>query len=54
MPEQYFDWMRGRREPTFFGGGAAAHVSTAQPVSAALIDAVQAAAARAGVPLHRG
>ena len=54
MPEQYFDWTRGRREPTFFGGGVAAHVSTAQPVSAALVDAVQAAAARAGLPLHRG
>lgn len=54
MPEQYLDWTRGRREPTFFGRGVAAHVSTAQPVSAALVSAVQAAGARAGVSVHRG
>lgn len=54
MPEQYFDWTRGNRQRTFFGGGVAAHVSTAQPVSAALVDAVQAAAQRAGHLVHRG
>jgi 5'-methylthioadenosine phosphorylase len=54
MPEQYFDWTRGTRERTFFGRGVAAHISTAKPVSARLVDAVQAAAQRAGVPLHRG
>jgi 5'-methylthioadenosine phosphorylase len=54
MPEQYFDWTRGVRERSFFGGGVAAHVSTARPVSAALVAAVQAAGARIGVPVHRG
>ncbi len=54
MPEQYFDWTRGVRERSFFGGGVAAHVSTAQPVSAALVSAVQAAGERIGVPVHRG
>ena len=54
MPEQYFDWTRGLRERSFFGGGVAAHVSTARPVSAALVGAVQAAAERIGVPVHRG
>ena len=54
MPEQYFDWTRGQRERTFFGGGVAAHVSTATPVSAALVTAVVAAGARAGVAVHRG
>ena len=54
MPEQYIDWTRGARERTFFGGGVAAHVSTARPVSAALVAAVQAAGERAGVPVHRG
>jgi 5'-methylthioadenosine phosphorylase len=54
MPEQYFDWTRGTRERSFFGGGVAAHISTARPVSAALVGAVQAAAARVGAPLHRG
>jgi 5'-methylthioadenosine phosphorylase len=54
IPEQYVDWTRGRREHTFFGAGVVAHVSTAMPVSAALVDAVAAAAARAGVSIHRG
>lgn len=54
MPEQYFDWTRGQRERTYFGQGVAAHVSTAKPVSAALVDAVQAAAQRAGHDVHRG
>ena len=54
MPEQYIDWTRGARERTFFGRGVAAHVSTARPVSTRLVDAVQAAAARVGAPLHRG
>lgn len=54
MPEQYIDWTRGARERTFFGGGVAAHVSTAKPVSGALVDAVRAAAERAGLTVHRG
>ncbi|MBM3362970.1 MAG: MTAP family purine nucleoside phosphorylase [Betaproteobacteria bacterium] len=54
MPEQYFDWTRGQRQRTFFGGGVAAHVSTAKPVSAVLVDAVQSAAARCDLKVHRG
>lgn len=54
MPEQYIDWTRGQRERTFFGGGVAAHVSTARPVSAGLVTAVQAAGQRAGVAVQRG
>ena len=54
MPEQYFDWTRGERQRTFFGGGVAAHVSTAKPVSSALVAAVRAAAERARLPLHCG
>jgi 5'-methylthioadenosine phosphorylase len=54
VPEQYFDWTRGSRERSFFGRGVAAHVSTAKPVSAALVDALERAAAAAGVKLHRG
>lgn len=38
MPDQYFDWTKGERRRSFFGEGVAAHVSTARPVSAALID----------------
>lgn len=47
MPDQYLDWTKGERQRTFFGNGVAAHVSTARPVSAALIDWVEA-----GVKLH--
>ena len=54
MPEQYFDWTRGLRERTFFGGGVAAHVATAKPVSAALVDATATAARELGIVLHRG
>ena len=54
MPEQYFDWTRGRRAQTFFGDGVAAHVSTANPVSRALADAASRAAAAVGANLHRG
>ena len=54
MPEQYFDWTRGSRERSFFGGGVAAHVSTATPVSAALVDAAESSARSLGITLHRG
>lgn len=54
MPEQYFDWTRGKRQPTFFGGGVAAHISTAQPVSGALVESVVAATMRTGHKVHRG
>lgn len=54
MPEQYVDWTRGQRERTFFGGGIAAHVSTAKPVSAPLVDAASEAASALGIRLHRG
>ncbi|MEO7851606.1 MAG: MTAP family purine nucleoside phosphorylase [Rubrivivax sp.] len=53
MPSQYFDWTKGGRERSFFGGGVAAHVSTAQPVSARLVDWVAAQAARMDIKLHR-
>jgi 5'-methylthioadenosine phosphorylase len=53
MPTQYFDWTRGTRERTFFGAGVAAHISTANPVSMALVDAAAAAAKARGVVLHR-
>ena len=54
MPSQYLDFTRGRREPTFFGGGVAAHVSTAQPVSHAMVQAVSAAAKKSELNLHTG
>lgn len=54
MPDQYFDWTRGRRQHTFFGEGIAAHVSMAEPVSASLVAWAAAGASRCGFRLHPG
>lgn len=48
IPSQYFDHRRGKREDSFFGGGIAAHVSTAMPVCSALTSDIIAAAKRLG------
>ncbi|HEX7441353.1 MAG TPA: MTAP family purine nucleoside phosphorylase [Caldimonas sp.] len=53
VPSQYFDWTKGGRERSFFGNGVAAHVSTAQPVSANMVDWIASTARSGGVPLHR-
>ena len=44
LPDQYFDFIKGNREKTFFGEGLAAHVSTAEPTSKPLADAIEKAA----------
>lgn len=54
MPEQYIDWTKADRLRTFFGGGVAAHVSTAKPVSANLVQAVVAAGQRVDQRVTRG
>ena len=54
MPEQYIDWTKADRLRTFFGDGVAAHVSTAKPVSANLVQAVVAAADRTNERVTRG
>ena len=53
VPGQYFDWTKGGRERSFFGGGVAAHVSTARPVSAPMIDWIAEAARATATTLHR-
>ncbi|MEO7337690.1 MAG: S-methyl-5'-thioinosine phosphorylase, partial [Caldimonas sp.] len=53
VPVQYFDWTRGTRERTFFGNGVAAHVSTARPVSANMVEWIVEAARATGTTLHR-
>lgn len=42
------------REKSFFGEGCVAHVSMADPVCSRMGDAVEAAAADAGIPIKRG
>ena len=54
VPSQYFDWTRGRREASFFGAGVTAHVSTANPVSAQLVEWIRIHAQRRGLTLHTG
>ena len=57
LPDQFIDLTR-RRESTFFGNGAVAHASLAQPVCAHLSDVLARALVLAGlkerVRLHRG
>jgi 5'-methylthioadenosine phosphorylase len=54
MPEQYIDWTKADRMRTFFGGGVAAHVSTAKPVSLNLVQAVVSAGQRIDERITRG
>ena len=57
LPDQFIDMTR-RRDNTFFGAGAVAHVSMAQPVCPAVSDVLARSLAAAGlhdkVRLHRG
>jgi 5'-methylthioadenosine phosphorylase len=54
LPDQFFDRTSRRLEHTFFGGGVAAHVSFAEPVSAGLRRLLADAARAAGVTVHDG
>lgn len=57
LPDQFIDLTK-RRETTFFGAGAVAHASLAQPICANLSDVLARSVAGAGlsdkVRLHRG
>lgn len=52
IPSQYFDFIKGSREKTFFGDGLAAHVSTAQPTCPNLSKALADTAAHLKMKLH--
>jgi 5'-methylthioadenosine phosphorylase len=54
LPSQFFDRTSRRAEHTFFGNGIAAHVSFADPTSAALRQLVANAARELGLPVHNG
>lgn len=45
IPSQYFDFVKGHREKTFFGNGLVAHISTAEPtcpeLTASLVNAAK-------------
>ncbi len=53
LPDQFLDQTK-RRVSTFFGEGCVGHVSFAHPVSAVLLDALEAAATAEGAVCHRG
>jgi len=54
LADQYFDFVKGGREKSFFGGGLAAHVSTAQPTCPSLAKALVQGAEKIDIPLHTG
>ncbi len=54
IADQYFDFVKGQREKSFFGGGLAAHVSTAEPTCPALTQALSIAGTDMGIEVHTG
>lgn len=52
VPDQFFD-RTYRRNPTFFGHGAIAHVSMADPVCPRLADALYTACGAVGATVHK-
>lgn len=54
IPNQYFDWTKGKRAASFFGEGLSAHISTAEPVCPRLAAGMFRAAQRADVKTHTG
>jgi len=53
LPDQFLDRTRGRVS-TFFGSGVVAHISFADPICPALLEALERACVNAGVGVHRG
>ncbi|HWM25505.1 MAG TPA: S-methyl-5'-thioadenosine phosphorylase [Chthoniobacterales bacterium] len=54
LPSQFFDRTSQRADHTFFGGGIAAHVSFAEPISASLRNILAESARETGVRIHNG
>jgi 5'-methylthioadenosine phosphorylase len=54
LPSQFFDRTSQSAAHTFFGNGIAAHVSFADPTSAALRQIIANAARDLGLPVHNG
>jgi 5'-methylthioadenosine phosphorylase len=52
LVSQYFDFIKGNREKTFFGDGIAAHVSTAEPSYSSLATDLLSVANANGIELH--
>lgn len=50
---QYFDWTKGVREPSYFGHGMIAHVSMARPTCEALASDILCAAKTLDIKIHQ-
>ncbi|MFT6986976.1 MAG: 5'-methylthioadenosine phosphorylase [Psychromonas sp.] len=53
IPSQYFDFIKGDRQKSFFGEGIAAHVSTAEPTCPQLAENIAKAAKQLEITLHQ-
>src|SRR6478735_4553056 len=54
LPSQFYDRTSQRDQHTFFGGGIAAHIGFAEPISADLRSILAESAIEAGVTVHNG
>ncbi len=54
IPDQYFDFVKGPREKSFFGDGLVAHVSTAEPTCPKLAKSLRDVGETIGIPVHTG
>jgi 5'-methylthioadenosine phosphorylase len=54
LPSQFFDRTSQRANNTFFGGGIAAHIGFADPISAGLREILAEAGRAVGVRIHNG
>ena len=52
IPDQYFDFVKGPRDKSFFGGGLVGHVSTAEPACPRLTKALKDAGQKTGIQVH--
>ena len=52
IPDQYFDFVKGPREKSFFGSGMAAHVSTAEPTCPLLTKGLVEAGKKMDIAVH--
>jgi len=54
IPNQYFDFVKGQREKSFFGDGLVAHVSTAETTCLNLTEALRKSAEVIDIKVHTG
>lgn len=54
VPDQLFDWTKGRRETSFFGEGLAAHIGVEDPFCVELSGMVSKSVEEAGGTVHEG